>query len=198
MTQMIKVMLIENDEQKVQALRQALDSSEYSIEHVTNTGISLLNEVVSAEPDLIIMNIESPNRDILDSLHLMSKSNPKPVVMFSEQQEDSDTIRNMVKCGVSAYVVGDSNPKRVKTILDTAVARFTEYQQLKEELQVTKQRLSSQKTVEQAKIWLMETKNLSEKEAYHSIRKMAMDNSQKIEDVAKNILSLASMLEKGI
>lgn len=195
MTATIKVMLIENDERKVQALRQALDSSEYSIEHVTHTGISLLHEVVRVEPDLIIMNIEFPNRDVLDSLHLMSQSNPKPVVMFSEQ-EDSDTIQNMVKCGVSAYVVGDSNPKRVKTILDTAVARFSEYQQLKEELQQTKQRLSSQKAVEQAKGWLMETKKLSEKEAYHSIRKMAMNNSQKIEDVAKNILSLASVLEK--
>ncbi|OIQ25852.1 ANTAR domain-containing response regulator [uncultured Vibrio sp.] len=195
MTATIKVMLIENDERKVQALRQALDSSEYSIEHVTHTGISLLHEVVRVEPDLIIMNIEFPNRDVLDSLHLMSQSNPKPVVMFSEQ-EDSDTIQNMVKCGVSAYVVGDSNPKRVKTILDTAVARFSEYQQLKEELQQTKQRLSSQKVVEQAKGWLMETKKLSEKEAYHSIRKMAMNNSQKIEDVAKNILSLASVLEK--
>ncbi|MCL9777198.1 ANTAR domain-containing response regulator [Vibrio methylphosphonaticus] len=195
MTATIKVMLIENDERKVQALRQALDSSEYSIEHVTHTGISLLHEVVRVEPDLIIMNIEFPNRDVLDSLHLMSQSNPKPVVMFSEQ-EDSDTIQNMMKCGVSAYVVGDSNPKRVKTILDTAVARFSEYQQLKEELQQTKQRLSSQKVVEQAKGWLMETKKLSEKEAYHSIRKMAMNNSQKIEDVAKNILSLASVLEK--
>ncbi|MDG3087502.1 ANTAR domain-containing protein [Vibrio hannami] len=197
MSTRIKVMLIENDEEKVQALRQALDSSEYSIEHVTHTGISLLHEVVRVEPDLIIMNIEFPNRDILDSLQIISQSNPKPVVMFSEQ-EDSDTIRNMVKCGVSAYVVGDSNPKRVKTILDTAVARFTEYQHLKDELQETKQRLSSQKTVEQAKIWLMETKNLSEKQAYQSIRKMAMDNSQKIEDVAKNILSVAAMLEKGL
>ncbi|MEZ8824179.1 ANTAR domain-containing response regulator [Vibrio amylolyticus] len=196
MTTRIKVMLIENDKQKVQALREALDSSEYSIEHVTDTGISLLNEVVRVEPDLIIMNIEFPNRDILDSLQLMSQSNPKPVVMFSEQ-EGSDTIQNMMKCGVSAYVVGDSNPKRVKSILDTAVARFTEYQQLRDELQETKQRLSTQKAIEQAKIWLMETKNISEKQAYHSIRKMAMDNSQKIEDVAKNILSVASVLEKG-
>lgn len=194
MTATIRVMLIENDERKVQALREALDSSEYSIEHVTNSGISLLHEVVRVEPDLIIMNIEFPSRDVLDSLHLMSQSNPKPVVMFSEQ-DDSDTIQNMVKCGVSAYVVGDSNPKRVKTILDTAVARFSEYQQLKDELQETKQRLSNQKVVEQAKGWLMETKNLSEKEAYHSIRKMAMNNSQKIEDVARNILSLASVLE---
>ncbi|MDN3680303.1 ANTAR domain-containing protein [Vibrio tapetis subsp. quintayensis] len=196
MTATIRVMLIENDERKVQALREALNSSEYSIEHVTHSGISLLHEVVRVEPDLIIMNIEFPSRDVLDSLHLMSQSNPKPVVMFSEQ-EDSDTIQNMVKCGVSAYVVGDSNPNRVKTILDTAVARFSEYQQLKDELQETKQRLSNQKVVEQAKGWLMETKNLSEKEAYHSIRKMAMNNSQKIEDVARNILSLASVLESN-
>jgi len=66
---------------------------------------------------------------------------------------------------------------------------------VKDELETTKKKLSNQRVVEQAKLWLMQTKNYSEKEAYHSMRKMAMDNSQKVEDVAKNILSLATMLE---
>ena len=143
----------------------------------------------------IIIDIESPDRDMLESLNLISKTSPRPIVMFAEHEEDTETINQLVKYGVSAYVVGDVNKVRVKSVLDIVVARFKVHQSLKKELEATKQKLSGQKNIEKAKRWLMDTKNLSETDAYHSIRKMAMDNSQKMDDVAKNILSLAAMLE---
>ncbi|REL28871.1 ANTAR domain-containing protein [Thalassotalea euphylliae] len=192
----LNVLLIEDDKKKANILMEALGRSQYCIKHVASSGISLLKQVEQLQPDVIIIDVESPSRDILDSLSIISHANPKPVVMFSEQ-EDTETINQTVKSGVSAYIAGDINPIRVRSILDTAVARFSEYQALKSELVKTKQKLSSQRVVEQAKVWLMETKSLTEKEAYHRIRKMAMDNSQKLEDVAKNILSLAQMLEKS-
>lgn len=190
----IKVLLVENDHDKANDFINALDSSNYHIARVSNTGVSLLKEVDTFVPDVIIIDIESPDRDMLDSLNKISNSAPKPIVMFSEQ-DDTDLINILVKSGVTAYVAGGVNLKRVKSILDTAIARFTEYQSLKDELATTKKKLTNQRVVEQAKLWLMQTKNYSEKEAYHSMRKMAMDNSQKVEDVAKNILSLATMLE---
>ena len=103
------------------------------------------------------------------------------------------TINQMVNSGVSAYVVGEVNQERVKSIIDVAIARFDLFQGLKQELADTKQKLSSQKSIDKAKRWLMETKQLSEIDAYHFIRKIAMDNSQKMDDVAKNILSVASI-----
>lgn len=195
-SQQLNVLLVEDDMPKAEALISALNCSNYHIEHITNTGMSLLSDVEQLQPDIIILDIESPSRDMLDSLHFISDANPKPIVMFSEQDNENN-VSELMRAGVSAYVAGSIDQSRVKSILDTAVARFTEYQKLKTELQQTKQKLSSQKTVEKAKIWLMETKHLTEREAYHRIRKMAMDNSQKIEDVAKNILSLAQMLEKS-
>jgi len=130
---------------------------------------------------------------MLDSLNVLNTAAPKPVVMFSEDQ-DSEIIQELVKAGVSAYITGDVATSRVRSIIEVALARFQEHQNLKRELADTKQKLSSQKVIEQAKIWLMENKHCSEKQAYHHIRKIAMDNSQKMEDVAKNILSLATML----
>ncbi len=189
----LNVLLIEDIQEKANALINALDTSIYCIKHVSNSGVSLLHQVEKLKPDLIIIDIESPNRDILDSLHLLSSSNPKPIVMFSPEK-DTATINQLVKSGVSAYVAGGVDPQRVKSIIDTALARFQEYQSLKNELAMTKEKLSGQKTVEQAKLWLMEAKKLSEQEAYQCIRKTAMDNSQKMEDVAKNILSLAKMI----
>ncbi|MGJ8692276.1 MAG: ANTAR domain-containing response regulator [Thalassotalea sp.] len=191
----LNVLLVENDQNKAEDLANALDHSNYQINHISHTGISLLKEVENIQPDIIIIDIDSPDRDMLESLNRISKSSPRPIVMFAEHEEDTDTINQLIKYGVSAYVVGDVNKVRVKSVLDVAMARFNENQGLKKELEVTKQKLTSQKNVEKAKRWLMETKDISETEAYHSIRKMAMNNSQKMDDVAKNILSLAEVLE---
>lgn len=191
---MLQVLLIEDDQDKANAFIEVLDNTNYVIKHISKSSIPLLVVVERMQPDVIIMDIEAPDRDVLDSLNIISVDNPKPIVMFSEQG-DTEMINQLIKSGVSAYMVGDVAINRVRSILDTAIARFSEYQQLKQELAKTKEKLTHQKTIEQAKIWLMQTKDLSEKDAYHSIRKMAMDNGQKLEDVAKNILSLAQMLE---
>ncbi len=191
----LNVLLIESNQKTSEQLSFALNDSNYRIDHISHAGISLLQEVEKIKPDIIIIDIDSPDRDMLESLNHISRVAPRPIVMFAEHEEDSATINLLIKYGVSAYVVGDVNKVRVKSVLDIAMARFKETQVLRSELEQTKQKLSSQKNVEQAKRWLMKTKDISETEAYHSIRKMAMNNSQKMDDVAKNILSLANVLD---
>lgn len=190
----LQVLFIENDTDKALKMINALDPDKYAVSHLTSGNTAFLQLVEKYQPDLILMDVESPDRDIVESLSVMSAANPKPVVMFS-QDEDTNTINSLVKSGVSAYIVGDVDPARVRSIIDIAIARFDEHQQLKNELVSTQQQLSKQKTVEQAKIWLMETKGLTEKEAYGMLRKNAMDTGLTIELVAKNILSVATMLE---
>lgn len=192
-THKAKVLLIENDHQKVSGLAAELESSHYHIARVLNTEVSLLKAVEDFLPQILIIDIKYPDQNIIDSLNQISQSFPTPIVMFSET-EDTNLINLLVKSGVTAYVAGEVDLKRIKSILDTAIARFNEYQGLKQELALTKKKLTNQRVVEKAKLWLMESKNYSEKEAYHSIRKMAMDNGQKIEDVAQNILSFASLM----
>ncbi|TRX56569.1 ANTAR domain-containing response regulator [Thalassomonas sp. M1454] len=188
----LKVLLVETDSDKAQILEGVLQSARYDVTRVINSGIPLLKQVETTQPDIIIIDMESPDRDMLENLHRISHSTPKPVVIFSEE-EDQNTITQLVKSGVSAYVIGGIDYSRVKSIVDIAVARFAEYQGLKDELKLTKQKLTSQKSIEKAKLWLMQSRNLSENDAYHFIRKTAMDNSQKVEDVAKNMLAMADM-----
>jgi response regulator NasT len=189
----LKVLLVESDHAKAKALITVLTNAQYDIYHIAHSGVPLLRDVEQLNPDVIIIDIESPNRDMLENLNQISQFAPKPIVVFSEQQNTNTTINQMVKSGVSAYVVGEVNQTRVKSIIDVAIARFDVFQGLKQELADTKQKLSSQKNIDKAKRWLMETKQLSEIDAYHFIRKIAMDNSQKMDDVAKNILSVASI-----
>lgn len=192
-TARLKVLLAENNHVKAKELMRVLTNTQYDIYHIAHSGVPLLKDVEQLNPDVIIIDIESPDRDMLENLNQISKFAPKPIVVFSEQQNTDTTINQMVKSGVSAYVVGEVSQARVKSIIDVAIARFSVFQELKQELADTKQKLSSQKNIDKAKRWLMDTKQLSELDAYHFIRKVAMDNSQKMDDVAKNILSVASI-----
>ncbi|MBU2925744.1 ANTAR domain-containing protein [Colwellia sp. C2M11] len=192
-TAKLKVLLAENNHVKAKALMDVLTNTEYDIYHIANSGVPLLKDVEQLNPDVIIIDIESPDRDMLENLNKISQFAPKPIVVFSEQENDKTTINQIVKSGVSAYVVGDIGQDRVKSIIDVAIARFGLFQGMKQELADTKQKLSSQKNIDKAKRWLMETRQLSESDAYNFIRKIAMDNSQKMDDVAKNILSVASI-----
>lgn len=186
-------MLIDENERRAESISCALNNSRYRISHLASPGVSLLKQVDEIQPDIIVMDIESPSRDILESLQAISHFNPKPVVMFATQN-DTHTINQSIESGVSAYVVGDIDPVRVKPILDAAVARFREFQKLKNELTDTKQQLASRKIIDQAKRLLMKKKNLSEDDAFRAMRKTAMDTGQKLDDVAKTLISLLSTL----
>ena len=190
----LSILLIDDNPERAKALINALQHSRYHINHIVSSGASLLKQVNDLKPDMVVIDIESPDRDILDSLHTLSSFNPKPIVMFAEQ-EDSETITQSVKSGVSAYVCGNADPTRVRAILDAALARFEDYQSVKQELVTTKHKLEAKQLVDKAKRLLISTKNMSEEDAFHALRKMAMDTGQKMEDVAKTIISLLSTIK---
>ncbi len=189
----LRILLIDENRQRAQSLVSALNNSRYKIIHLTSPSISLLKQVDKIQPDIIVIDIESPSRDILESLSAISHYNPKPVVMFSAEQ-DTDTINQSIQSGVSAYVVGNLQTDRVKPILDAAVARFREFQKLKEELSDTKQQLASRNLIDQAKRLLMKKKKLSEDNAFKAMRNTAMDTGQKLDDVAKTLISLLNTI----
>jgi response regulator NasT len=191
--QELRILLIDENRQRAESVTMALNNSRYKISHLASPNMSLLKQVDEIQPDIIVIDIESPSRDILESLTAISHYNPKPVVMFSAEQ-DTHTINQSIESGVSAYVVGDLDAERVKPILDAAVARFREFQKLKEELSDTKQQLASRNLIDQAKRLLMKKKNLSEDDAFKAMRKTAMDTGQKLDDVAKTLISLLNTI----
>lgn len=190
------ILLIDEDQARADAFTEALSESRYRIVHLKSPAHNLLRHVDQIKPDIIVIDLESPSRDVLESLHTMSSFSPKPVVMFSDEQ-DTEIINQSVRSGVSAYIVGDTDPSRVRSILDAAVARFHEFQKLRQELDDTKQALESRRLIDQAKALLMEQRNLTEKEAYSAMRKMSMDAGQKLEDVAKTLISVLNNLNMG-
>ncbi|NJN45719.1 MAG: ANTAR domain-containing protein [Candidatus Competibacteraceae bacterium] len=186
-------MLIDQSPGRSAILEQALYDNGYEVIVRVANGADIMSQVDEIKPDIILIDMESPDRDTLEHLRLLNRDQPKPIVMFAECSDD-ETIAAAMRAGVSAYVVDEVNPKRLKSIMQVAIARFREFQALRHELDETKTRLAERKLVDKAKGLLMQHKNLSEQDAYQSLRKLAMDRNQRIGEVARNVIAVMELL----
>ncbi|CAA0099268.1 putative transcriptional regulatory protein pdtaR [BD1-7 clade bacterium] len=188
-----KVMLIDEQTARAAILERALKDSGYQVVARMSDTLRLTEEVSRLQPDVIIIDIDSPDRDTLEHMNELNANNPHPVVMFAEQ-DAPQIIESAVQAGVSAYIVDGLQPQRVKAIVNVAIARFREYQALRQELEQTKVKLADRKYLDKAKGILMQQRGLTEEEAYKAMRKMAMDKGEKLVDIARNIIDVYDLL----
>jgi response regulator NasT len=193
MSETIRVMLVDDSRGRSAMLEQALQDAGYTVVARVDASERLDDKVKQIQPDVIIIDMEAPGRDTLEHMRSISQEQPKPIVMFTEAKGASE-IDKAIKAGVSAYIVDGLDPGRIKPIVDVAVARFREFNALRRELHDTKTKLSERKLVDRAKGLLMRKRNMSEDEAYKTLRKMAMDKNITVADVAQNIIDLSDLL----
>lgn len=195
----LSVLLIDDELERVAALKDALHGLGHHVAcHLPNTS-DLNRHVEENHPDIVIIDMDSPDRDTLESMATMSRNNPRPIIFFAEQQNDRKTMSAAINAGVSAYIADGLQPDRVKAIMDTAIAHFDAHSDLRAELEKTKNQLADRKTIEKAKGMLMKHQGCGEEQAYQTLRKLAMDRGQKMPEVAKNVidvLQLANGLKK--
>lgn len=190
----MRVLVVDESAERAEILREGLRRAGHEVTASLTSAVALLKMIEELAPDVIVIDTESPSRDVLEHLVVMSQHTPRPVVMFATDQAP-ETIREAVRAGVSAYVVDGLDPARVKTILDVAVARFEDFQGLRAQLAQANLKLSERKLVERAKGILMKTRGLEEDAAYGLLRKFAMDRKLKIADVAQQLIDAAELLD---
>lgn len=187
-------MLVVDDSQKdVSLLKEGLKTAGYEVAEVSTTAAALLDRVAALEPDVIIIDSDSPTRDTLEQLSFVNARQPRPIVLFTEER-DNDTIQAALRAGVSAYIVAGMQPDRLRPILDVAVARFEQERALREELRSTQERLAERKIIERAKGLVMKQKGVDEESAYRVMRKLAMDRNKRLLEVAQQIIDIADLL----
>ena len=189
----LKILLIDENRGRSAILERALSDIGHQVIDILHSGENLSQRVAELQPDAIIIDLESPSRDTLEQMRCISRDNPRPVVMFSDDN-DSALIKQAVEAGVSAYVVDGLSDTRIKPLMDVAIARFREYQALKEELTRVKTTLEERKIIDKAKGMLMKHKQCDEEEAYQLLRKTAMNKNLRLIDVARNLVTSLELL----
>lgn len=190
---MLRVMLVDDSQKDVSLLNEALKAAGYDVVEVSITAAALLDRVAAVQPDVIIIDSDSPTRDTLEQLSFVNARQPRPIVLFTEDR-DNATIQAALRAGVSAYIVAGMQPERLRPILDVAVARFEQDRALRDELRSTQERLAERKLIERAKGLVMKQKGVDEEEAYRVMRKLAMDRNRKLLDIAQQIIDVSDLL----
>ena len=190
----LRVLLVDPDDARALIVEQGLAQSGACELMRVKSGIGLYGAVERFDPDVVIVDCDSPDRDILESMGEVSGERARPVVMFVEKDEP-DGARKAVQAGVSAYIVDGLASSRVRPVVEVAIARFQMYQGLQKELAKAKSDLAARKVVEKAKGVLMQQRGLSEEEAYQLLRKTAMNEGKPIFQIADNLLAVAKLLK---
>lgn len=183
------------DENRIRAsiIEEGLREAGHDRVVVLHDIVGLARQIERIAPDVIVIDIETPNRDMLEHLFQLSRSVRKPIAMFVDSS-DTASIEAAVDAGVSAYVVDGLKKERVKPILDMAVSRFKAFSRLQQELAEAKSALEERKVVERAKGILMKSRTISEDEAYALLRQAAMNEKKKLADIAQSVVMAAAML----
>jgi response regulator NasT len=190
---MLSVLVIDESRCRAAEICAGLALAGYQVAAILADSANLTAEVEKLQPDVILIDTESPSRDTLENLAVVNKNMPRPVVIFT-QEEGQSAIRDAVKAGVSAYVVDGLDTRRLKPIVDVARARFEDTQAMRRELDEISRKLSDRKVVDKAKGILMKARGLDEEAAYHAMRKLAMERGQSMARIAKDVIDMARVL----
>ncbi len=190
---MLRVMIVDNDVERTKPLKQSLLDTGYEvIAHLRDT-VNLDDACCELKPDIVIIDTDSPSRDTLENICVMTMNEPRPIVMFTHDG-DKEQIKLATQAGVCAYVVGSIPNERLRPLIDAAVARFEEFKHLREELNEANNKLNERKVIERAKGLIMKQRKIDEEEAYSLLRSMAMQKNMRIASLSEQIVEAAQLL----
>src|SRR6476659_9597619 len=177
-----KIVIVDESPIRAAILEEGLREAGFTgVVHISEMQ-SLLARIYALDPDVILIDLENPSRDVLEQMFQVSRAVRRPIAMFVDQS-DAASIQASVDAGVSAY------------ILDLCISRFNAFAKLQDELERTKSALEDRKVIDRAKGILMKLKGLTEEEAYVLLRSTAMREKKKIGEIAQSILTASEMLK---
>jgi response regulator NasT len=189
----LRILLINDTEKKIGRLKSALLKAGFAVIDEPGSSLNLPERVAAVRPDVVLIDSESPGRDVLEHIVQVTREQPRPIVMFTDEH-DPDVMRRAIRSGVSAYIVEGIQAERLQPILDVAMVRFESEQALRAELQAREAQLAERKRIELAKGLLMKMKQCNEEEAYTLMRRQAMGRQQKLIQVAEQVIAMSELL----
>jgi len=189
----LRILVVEQDQERARNIIDALIEAGWPNARAIGNTSRLEREIAAHTPDIVLIDLANPDRDTLEQIAVATESRERPVALFVDRT-DEDLTQAALAAGVSAYVVDGLQMNRIRSVLETAIARFQIMRQMQSELDAAKRALGDRKTIDRAKGILMRQRALSEDQAYQLLRKTAMDQGRKVIDVAQALVTAADLL----
>lgn len=190
----LKILVIDHSPVRAAILKDGLTEAGHARVEWISDVVNLQARITALDPDVVLIDLEDPNRDVLEQMFQVSREVKRPIAMFVDQS-DSSTIAAAVDAGVSAYIVDGLKKERVKAILDMTISRFNAFSRLQRELDEVRTALEERKVIDRAKGILMRLKDIDEETAYAMLRRTAMNEKRKVAEVAASVVTAADLLQ---
>lgn len=189
----MRIAIVDESASRAAVIREGLATLEECEIFVLTERRGLVAEIGGIDPDIVLMDLGNPSRDVLEEYFSVSRALARPIAMFVDES-DEDAIAASIDAGVSSYVVDGLAPHRIRPILDLAVRRFNAFTRLQSDLAEAKGKLAERELIDKAKRILMDSRGLSEPVAYAEMRKAAMNQGKRIADMAEAIVTAHTLM----
>ncbi len=189
----MRIVIIDDSGLRATVLEDGLREAGYDDIHLVPPRGAFVAKLERMAPDVVLIDLGSPSRDSLEEMLAVSRALARPIAMFVDQS-DEQMIGAAIDAGVSAYVVDGLRKERVKPVLDLAIRRFNAFAKMQADLDAARSALADRKTIDHAKSILINSRGLSEADAYALLRSTAMNQGKRIVDVAEALITASSLL----
>lgn len=193
-TKPLSVLVVDENVARAAIIEAGVREAGHDTVTVIHDVTGLARRIAVIAPDVIVIDLENPNRDMLESLFQLSRAVQRPIAMFVDRS-DRASMEAAIDAGVSAYVVDGLRQERIRPILDMAISRFNAYSRMVRELEDVRNELEGRKVIDKAKAILMKSKGITEDEAHALLRKNAMNQNRKMSELAQSLVLAAGLLE---
>jgi response regulator NasT len=184
----LKILVIDESEERAQVLLAGLEDAGYHQVQYLREMTDLVPRIAAIDPDVILIDLENPNRDTVEQMFRVSREVKRPIAMFVDES-DPEMTKSAIRAGVSAYIIDGLRRDRIQPVVDVAISRFESYRELEQRATDAELQLAERKTIERAKAVLMDKRSLSEPDAYEAIRHMARAKGKRMVEVAESLLT---------
>lgn len=191
----VAILIVDENRARASIIEDGLLEAGHTRVHVVSEMNGLVREIEAFKPDVIVVDLENPNRDRLEQFFQVTRTVQRPIAMFVDRS-DAASMEAAIAAGVSAYIVDGLKKERVKPILDMAILRFDAFSRLTRELAEARSELADRKVIDKAKGIVMTMRGLSEEQAYRLLRQTAMNEKKRLVDIARSVVTAASLLAK--
>lgn len=189
----MRIAVIDESASRASVIREGLSQLDGSEVFVVTERQGLVAQIAEIAPDVVLIDLGNPSRDVLEDYFAVSRALSRPIAMFVDRS-DEEAIGQSIDAGVSVYVVDGLAASRIRPVLDLAVRRFNAFARLQAELDDAKGKLAERETIDKAKRILMQSKGVSEPEAYAELRRKAMSSSRRIIDIAEAVVTAHELI----
>ncbi len=190
----MRIAIVDESATRAAVIREGLAAFDDCETFVVTERRGMVARIEEIAPDIVLMDLGNPSRDVLEEYFAVSRVLDRPIAMFVDDSDDELTAAS-IDAGVSSYVVDGLAAHRIRPILDLAVRRFNAFSRLQADLAEAKGKLAERETIDRAKRILMDSRGCGEPQAYTELRKAAMDQGRRIIDIAEAVVTAHRLLE---